>query len=167
MTRLPRADRFGLGAIVALALLLWAPRLSGPIDLRYDAGVYYLLGTSLASGDGYRLPNEPGAPEAVQYPPLLPALVACHQVALGTSDVEVVAPWLRRTYALLFLCYAALTYALARVYLAPLAATAATTTAVASSLARVVIFIFRSKGATSRYRVGFSWTCRIKQPQVA
>lgn len=127
MTALSRADRFGLGAIVALALLLWAPRLSGPIDLRYDAGVYYVLGTSLAQGQGYRLLNEPGRPEAVQYPPLLPALVACHQVALGTSDVDVVAPWLRRTYALMFVAYAALAYALARVYLGPLAASAATT----------------------------------------
>jgi hypothetical protein len=28
--------------VVAMALLLWAPRLSGPIDLRWDAGVYYV-----------------------------------------------------------------------------------------------------------------------------
>lgn len=126
LTRWSRADRLGLGVVVALALLLWAPRLSGPIDLRYDAGVYYVLGTSLASGQGYRLLNEPGAPEAVQYPPMLPALVASHQLALGTSDVTVVAPWLRRTYALMFLAYAALVFALARVYLGPAAATAAT-----------------------------------------
>jgi hypothetical protein len=126
-TTLSRADRLGLGTIVALALLLWLPRLSGPIDLRYDAGVYYLLGTSLAAGDGYRLPNEPGAPEAVQYPPLLPALVACHQLVLGSSDVEVVGPWLRRTYALMFVVYAALVFALARVYLGPIAATVAST----------------------------------------
>ena len=66
-------------AVVALALLLWAPRLSGPIDLRWDAGVYYLLGTSLAKGEGYRISSEPGSPEALQYPPLLPALVALHQ----------------------------------------------------------------------------------------
>ena len=43
--------------MIALALLLWAPRFSGPIDLRWDAGVYYLLGTSLAKGEGYRIPS--------------------------------------------------------------------------------------------------------------
>ena len=85
--------------MVALALLLWAPRFSGPIDLRWDAGVYYLLGTSLAKGEGYRIASEPGSPEALQYPPLLPALVALHQWALGTTDPAIVAPWLRRTYA--------------------------------------------------------------------
>ena len=40
--------------VVLLAIILWAPRLSGPIDLRWDGGVYYLLGTSLATGHGYR-----------------------------------------------------------------------------------------------------------------
>jgi hypothetical protein len=50
----------------------WLPRLSGPLDLRYDAGVYYILGTSLAHGDGYRLLNEPGEIQGIQYPPLLP-----------------------------------------------------------------------------------------------
>ena len=64
-------------------------------------GVYYLLGTSLATGEGYRIPSEPGSPEALQYPPLLPALVALHQWALGTTDPAIVAPWLRRSYACL------------------------------------------------------------------
>jgi hypothetical protein len=56
--------------LIALALLLWAPRLRGPLDLRWDGAVYYVLGTSLAEGKGYRLLNEPGEVEAVQYPPL-------------------------------------------------------------------------------------------------
>jgi hypothetical protein len=123
---------FGAGhwssiAVVALALLLWAPRFSGPIDLRWDAGVYYLLGTSLAAGEGYRIPSEPGSPEALQYPPLLPALVALHQWALGATDPVIVAPWLRRTYAALFVVYGLTTLALARVYLRPGLALAATT----------------------------------------
>jgi hypothetical protein len=46
--------------VLALAVVLWLPRLSGPIDLRY----------------GYRIPSEPGSPQALQYPPLLPAAVA-------------------------------------------------------------------------------------------
>ena len=58
----------------------------GPLDLRYDAGVYYILGTSLAEGHGYRLLSEPGQIQAVQYPPLLPALVAIHQRLSGTND---------------------------------------------------------------------------------
>ena len=93
------ADHWSSIAVIALALLLWAPRFSGPIDLRWDAGVYYLLGTSLAKGEGYRIASEPGSPEALQYPPLLPALVALHQWALGTTDPAIVAPWLRSSYA--------------------------------------------------------------------
>src|SRR5262249_29155485 len=80
--------------VIAVALSLWAPRMCGPIDLRWDAGVYYVLGTSLATGQGYRILSEPGSPEAVQYPPLLPATVAMFQRALGSKDPQVVAPWL-------------------------------------------------------------------------
>ena len=53
---------WGESVVVAIALLLWLPRLSGPIDLRWDGGVYYLLGTSLAQGHGYRIASEPGSP---------------------------------------------------------------------------------------------------------
>ncbi len=108
--------------LLVLALLLWAPRLQGPIDLRYDAGVYYITGTALAEGKGYRLLNEPGEILAVQYPPLLPAFVALHQWALGTSDPGVVGWWLRLSFFLIFLGYALAVYALARRYLAPLPA---------------------------------------------
>lgn len=105
-------------ALVAVVVFgLWALRLRGPIDLRYDAGVYYVLGTSLATGDGYRIISEPGAPQAVQYPPLLPAIVAVHQKLLGTSDAAVVGPWLRGTFAVLFLAYAFSVLALARAHL--------------------------------------------------
>ena len=65
--------------LLGLAVCLWLPRLRGPLDMRYDAGVYYILGTSLAEGRGYRLLNEPGAIQAIQYPPLLPAVAALHQ----------------------------------------------------------------------------------------
>ena len=121
------AGRWSGIAVIALAFLLWAPRFSGPIDLRWDAGVYYLLGTSLAAGEGYRIVSEPGSPEALQYPPLLPALVALHQRVLGRADPEIVAPWLRRTYAALFVAYGLTTLALARAYLRPALALAATT----------------------------------------
>ena len=120
------ADHWSSIAVIALALLLWAPRFSGPIDLRWDAGVYYLLGTSLAKGEGYRIASEPGSPEALQYPPLLPALVALHQWALGTTDPAIVAPWLRSSYVALFLIYSLIVLALAKRHLSPGFALAAT-----------------------------------------
>jgi hypothetical protein len=113
--------------VVAIAVLLWAPRLSGPIDLRWDGSVYYMLGTSLATGQGYRILSEPGSPEALQYPPLLPAVVALYQRILGTSDPEIIAPWLRISYAALFLTYALAVLTLARRYLRPLFALVAVT----------------------------------------
>ena len=112
--------------IVLLVVILWAPRLSGPIDLRWDGGVYYILGTSLAEGHGYRIVSEPGAPEALQYPPLLPATVALYEKVLGTTDPLVVGSWLRVSYAILFLIYALAALALAKRYLRPAFAMAAT-----------------------------------------
>ena len=62
-----RGVDIALLALLALVVVAtWAPRLHGPLDLRWDAGVYYVLGTSLAEGRGYRLLNEPGAIAAVQ-----------------------------------------------------------------------------------------------------
>jgi hypothetical protein len=89
--------------------------------------VYYVLGTSLATGQGYRILSEPGQPADIQYPPLLPAMIAVHQKILGTSDPVDVAPWLRRTYALMFLGYALLILALARAFLPGWPALLATT----------------------------------------
>ena len=91
----------------------------GPIDLRWDAGVYYILGTSIAQGQGYRLLSEPGDPQAVQYPPLLPLIVAGHQRVLGTSDPVVVGKWLRITFGLILLAVVAVTYVLGRRWLSP------------------------------------------------
>ncbi len=78
-----RADWRCLAALLAVAVGLWLPRLRGPLDLRYDAGVYYILGTSLAEGRGYRLLNEPGAIQAIQYPPLVPAVGALAERVAG------------------------------------------------------------------------------------
>ena len=77
-----------------LALCLGPPT-PGPIDLRWDASTYYVLGSSLAQGKGYRLLNEPGEIEAIQYPPLVPLIVAAHQRVLGTSDPLKVGSWWR------------------------------------------------------------------------
>src|SRR5216110_2911209 len=92
--------------VLAVAVVLWVPRLSGPIDLRWDAGVYYVLGTSLATGHGYRILSEPGSPEALQYPPLLAAVVALHEWALGTTNPDIVGAWLRKLYFVIFVAYA-------------------------------------------------------------
>ena len=116
--------RFRKEAIILLILLgavtvSWLPRLRGPIDITWDGSVYYILGTSLAEGKGYRLLNEPGEIEAIQYPPLLPLMVAAHQRLLGTSDFLVVGPWLRIFYFFLSLCFTVAAYLLARLYLSP------------------------------------------------
>src|SRR4029077_17075997 len=118
--------------------VLWLPRLSGPLDLRWDAGVYYVLGTSLATGHGYRILSEPGSHAAVQYPPLLPAIVAVHEWALGTTNPDVVALWLRKLYFGIFMAYAFAALALARRYLQSRFAVAA----VALSLLQVESIFF-------------------------
>ncbi len=105
--------------LIAIVVLIWIPRLDGPIDLRWDAGVYYILGTSIAQGEGYRLLNEPEEIEAVQYPPLLPLIVAAHQWLLGTSDFLVVGQWLRVFYFFLYIGVSVSVYWLARLYLTP------------------------------------------------
>ena len=103
--------------LVAVAAISWSRRLTGPIDLRYDASTYYNLGTSLAEGKGYRLLNEPGEIEATQYPPLLPLIVAAHQRILGTPDVIVVGHWLRITFFLIYIAFALAVYFLLRKHL--------------------------------------------------
>ena len=112
-------DARPLAALLILAVVSWIPVMRGPIDLRWDAGVYYILGTSLAQGQGYRILNEPGDPQTVVYPPLLPLLVAGHQRVLGTSDPIVVGKWLRVTFELMLLGAVAATYVLGRRWLSP------------------------------------------------
>lgn len=138
MRALVRAELVCPSLVLAVALALWLPRLAGPIDLRYDAGVYYILGTALAEGRGYRLLNEPGAIEAVQYPPLLPAMVAAVQWVLGAESPLVVGVALRRLYLLLWCGNALATYALARRYLSPVLAGLA---AVMASLHMYAVFL--------------------------
>ena len=113
------SDAKPLGALLLLTIVLWGPISRGPIDLRWDAGVYYVLGTSIAQGTGYRIISEPGNPQEVQYPPLLPLLIAGHERLLGTSDPVVVGEWLRKTFGLMLLGAVALTYLLARRWLSP------------------------------------------------
>jgi hypothetical protein len=112
-----RKDALCVLALVALVVVSWVPRFSGPIDLRWDGSVYYVLGTSLAEGKGYRLLNEPGEIRAIQYPPLLPLIIAVHQMILGTSDPVAVGMWLRRSWFVLSVVYIVCTYLLGRLFL--------------------------------------------------
>src|SRR5207249_3988372 len=112
--------------LISTVSVSWLPRLRGPIDVTWDGSVYYILGTSLAEGKGYRLLNEPGEIEAIQYPPLLPLMVAAHQRLLGTNDFLVVGSWLRIFYFLLSVSFIVTAYLLVRPYLSPLYALMAT-----------------------------------------
>ena len=47
-----------------------------PIGVFYDDALYTILGKAIASGEGYRYLNIPGAPPATHYPPGYPALLA-------------------------------------------------------------------------------------------
>ncbi|MEP7382169.1 MAG: glycosyltransferase family 39 protein [Gemmatimonadota bacterium] len=47
-----------------------------PVGVYQDDGIYVVLAKSLATGEGYRYLNMPGAPNAAHYPPLYPALLA-------------------------------------------------------------------------------------------
>ncbi len=110
-------DALCLFALTILTAISWLPRSSGPIDLRWDAGVYYVLGTSLAEGKGYRLLNEPGEIRAIQYPPGLPGIIAAEQLALRTNRPEAVGVWLRRSWFVLSLSYILLAFLLGRLFL--------------------------------------------------
>ncbi len=111
------SPRWGYALLAALCIVLRAPRLEGPLDLRFDAGVYYVLGTGLAQGSGYRLLSEPGEIHGVQYPPLLPAIGAAHQLVLGTSDPDTVGHALRWTFSALFLMYVLAVFWMGSAYL--------------------------------------------------
>ena len=105
-----------LVALVTVAS--WLPRMSGSIDLRWDGGAYYIVGTSLAEGKGYRLQSEPGNFPSSVHAPFLPAFVAVHQRVLQTSDPAVVGPALRFTTLSFSVAYAVAIFLLLKTYIA-------------------------------------------------
>ena len=115
-----RHDLICASAVVLIWLAVSIPRLSGPIDLRWDASEYYVLGTALAEGKGYRLLNEPGEIQTAHYPPLVPLIVAVHQWLMDTSDFFEVGWRLRIFYFVLSGIYLLAVYALARQLHAPI-----------------------------------------------
>jgi hypothetical protein len=112
-----KSEKSLLLVLLTLAALTWLPRLKGPLDMRWDAGVYYILGTSIAEGKGYKLLNEPGEIDAVQYPPLLPLIIAGHQLILQTSDPTTVGQWLRFSFFFIFMAYIYAVFRLTKTFL--------------------------------------------------
>jgi hypothetical protein len=64
-----------LVAAIALAVALAAVP-NWPAGVFQDDGIYVILGKALASGEGYRYVNLPGAPYATHYPPGYPLFLA-------------------------------------------------------------------------------------------
>jgi hypothetical protein len=62
-------------AVVTAGLAMWAIE-PWPVGVFQDDGLYTILGKALASGEGFRYLNLPGAPAATHYPPGYPALIA-------------------------------------------------------------------------------------------
>lgn len=114
-----RKDLIAIAFLIVIAVFLWLPRLRGPIDLRWDGGAYYVLGTSLAEGKGYRLLHEPGEIQSTLHPPMLPVIVALHQLVLGNSNPLMVGHWLRLFYFILFIAYAIAVFFMLRAMLPP------------------------------------------------
>ena len=122
----PTGTFVACAVVVLVSLATWWTRLDGPIDLRWDGGAYYILGTSLADGHGYRLLSEPGGIESSLHPPLLPFLVAASERVLGSSDPLEVGHVLRLMMVACSAAYAVATYLLLGAYLPRAYALAAT-----------------------------------------
>ncbi|MEX2152119.1 MAG: hypothetical protein WD825_02210 [Gemmatimonadaceae bacterium] len=69
-----RLAPIAVAGIVFLATLALLQPL--PVGSVQDDGLYVILGKALATGEGYRFINLPGAPAAVHYPPGYPTLLA-------------------------------------------------------------------------------------------
>jgi hypothetical protein len=103
-------------ALSIATLALWIPRWRGPLDLRWDGAVYYILGTSIAEGKGYRLLHEPGEITAIQYPPLLPLVAAAVQTVVGTTDPLVAGRALKILFFAFHASLIGLTYLMLRIF---------------------------------------------------
>jgi hypothetical protein len=69
--------RLGLAIVGALALAAGLAVVdTRPVGVMHDDAMYVILARALASGEGYRNLNLPGAPAATHFPPGYPALLA-------------------------------------------------------------------------------------------
>ncbi|MFN8581767.1 MAG: glycosyltransferase family 39 protein [Gemmatimonadaceae bacterium] len=69
-----RVTPLALAAITAVCVVLSIG--SWPVGVFQDDGIYVVLAKSLATGEGYRFLQMPGAPNATHYPPFYPAFLA-------------------------------------------------------------------------------------------
>jgi hypothetical protein len=66
-----------VASVGALALIIGIAIIDSlPVGVFHDDAMYVILARSIASGQGYRYLNLPGAPAATQHPPGYPALLA-------------------------------------------------------------------------------------------
>jgi hypothetical protein len=75
----PAVNRWRLGVVLLAALALIAGLAvidNLPVGVMKDDGMYVILARALATGQGYRYLNLPGAPAATHFPPGYPALLA-------------------------------------------------------------------------------------------
>ena len=116
-----------LTAIMVFAVLV-AVVTPQPAGVFWDDGVYLASARSLAQGHGYRFDNLPGAPAAVHFPPLWPALLAL--VWAFAPDFPANMSWFRLLNPVLAALGAGLAcaYAIRTLRLAPVVAVVATGT---------------------------------------
>jgi hypothetical protein len=80
MDAAPPRSRLARAAAPLAALVILAIGLSIidtlPVGVAFDDAMYVILGKALATGQGYRWLNLPGAPPATHFPPGYPALLA-------------------------------------------------------------------------------------------
>jgi hypothetical protein len=65
---------FVIGALAFIVALLTVT--PWPVGVFQDDAIYVVLAKALASGDGFRMINMPGAPHATHFPPVYPLLLA-------------------------------------------------------------------------------------------
>ena len=87
--RLERLLPFGITALVLMVAI--GTITPWPVGAFQDDAIYTVLAKSLATGEGYRMINLPGAPHATHYPPGYPLfLAALWRIAPGFPDNLVV-----------------------------------------------------------------------------
>lgn len=102
-----------LAALAGLAAgPVWQAREQWHFAQSGDDGVYWVTAKSIAEGRGYRVPNLPGEPYAVKYPPLYPLYLALAWLAGGPFPENLKAA--AGLQALLLPAYVALLVALLR-----------------------------------------------------
>lgn len=73
----PSAERLLPVALMAVVLLVAVLTVTPwPVGAFQDDAIYTILAKALATGEGYRMINLPGAPHATHYPPGYPAFLA-------------------------------------------------------------------------------------------